>query len=157
MHKVYFSWVCRFTGVALLLLGTACGVAEDSVTTSRQLTDGWSLRAVAEVVEGGAVISTTGFDTGGWVATSVPSTPMAALVANGLYPDLYLGTNLEDVDTKQFKGPWWYRTEFDASAEDVQKVARLHFAGINYAYLIAGRNDVAACQCGDTGQSCEEI
>jgi len=133
MHKVYFGWMCRFMGVALLLLGTACGAPEDSVTPSRLLTEDWSIQAAAEVAEGGAVVSTTGFDAGAWVATSVPSTPMATLVANGLYPDLYLGTNLDDVDTKQFKGPWWYRTEFEASAEDVEKVARLHFAGINYA------------------------
>jgi exo-1,4-beta-D-glucosaminidase len=58
---------------------------------------------------------------------------MAALVANGLYPDLYLGTNLEDVDTEQFKGAWWYRNEFEISEEDVNKVARLQFAGINYS------------------------
>jgi exo-1,4-beta-D-glucosaminidase len=133
MHKVYFGWMCRFLGVALLLLGTACGAPEDSVTPSRLLTEDWSIKAAAEVAEGGVVVSTTGFDAGGWVASSVPSTPMATLVANGLYPDLYLGTNLDDVDTKQFKGPWWYRTEFEVSAKDVEKVARLQFAGINYA------------------------
>jgi len=94
------------------------------VITSRQLAEGWSIQAAAEVTESGAVVSTTGFDAGGWFATSVPSTPMAALVANGLYPDLYLGTNLEEVDTGQFKGPWWYRTEFEISAEDAVKVAR---------------------------------
>jgi exo-1,4-beta-D-glucosaminidase len=133
MHKVYFGWMCRFLGVALLLLGTACGVPEDSVAPSRLLTDGWSIRAAAEVAEGGAAVSTTGFDASGWYASSVPATPMAALVANGLYPDLYLGTNLEEVDTSQFKGAWWYRTEFEVSAEDAEKVARLDFAGINYA------------------------
>jgi exo-1,4-beta-D-glucosaminidase len=119
--------------VVLLLLVTACGVPEDTVSTSRQLTDGWSTQAATEVADGGAVVSAAGFDTNGWIATSVPSTPMAALVANGLYTDLYLGTNLEEVDTGQFKGLWWYRNEFEVSAEDAAKIARLEFAGINYA------------------------
>jgi exo-1,4-beta-D-glucosaminidase len=125
--------MCRFLGVVLLLLVTACGVPEDTVSTSRQLTDGWSTQAATEVADGGAVVSAAGFDTNGWIATSVPSTPMAALVANGLYTDLYLGTNLEEVDTGQFKGLWWYRNEFEVSAEDAAKIARLEFAGINYA------------------------
>jgi exo-1,4-beta-D-glucosaminidase len=107
-------------------------VPEDTVSTSRQLTDGWFIQAASEVTDGGALVSSAGFDTSGWIPTSAPSTPMAALVANGLYPDLYLGTNLEEVDTKQFTGPWWYRTEFEISEADANKVARLQFAGLNY-------------------------
>ena len=140
MRGMHFGWTCRFFGVTLLLLVTACGAHEDSVSTSRQLTDGWSIQAAAEVADGGAEVadggaevSTIEYNSGGWFATSVPSTPMAALVANGLYPDLYLGTNLEEVDSGQFRGPWWYRTEFEVPAEDAVKVARLQFAGINYA------------------------
>jgi len=133
MRRMYFGRMCRFLGVALLLLGTACGAPEDSVIPSRLLTDDWSLQAAAEVAEGGAAVSAMRFDAGGWIATSVPATPMAALVANGFYPDLYFETNLEKVDTEQFKGPWWYRTEFQVSAEEVDKVAVLQFAGINYS------------------------
>ncbi len=149
MRKMHFSWACQFLGVILLLLGTACGTPEESVTTSRQLTDGWFIRAAADVTGNGAEVSSVGFDTSGWFATSVPSTPMAALVANGLYPDLYLGTNLEKVDSEQFEGPWWYRTEFEISVEEAEQVARLQFAGINYAAdiwlngeQIAARNTV---------------
>jgi exo-1,4-beta-D-glucosaminidase len=103
------------------------------VSTARQLTEGWSLQAAAEVTGDAAAVSSTGYDASGWYSSTVPSTPMAALVANGLYPDLYLGTNLENVDTGQFRGPWWYRTEFEVSTEDARKVARLQFAGVNYA------------------------
>jgi exo-1,4-beta-D-glucosaminidase len=105
----------------------------DQVATSRQLADGWMIRPAAEVADGGAVVSTAGFEASGWFPASAPTTPMAALVANGLYPDLYLGTNLDDVDTKQFDGAWWYRTEFEISEEDANKIARLQFAGINYS------------------------
>jgi exo-1,4-beta-D-glucosaminidase len=97
------------------------------------LGDGWWLQSAAAVAVGGEVVSMPEFDVTGWYATKVPATPMAALVANGGYPDLYLGTNLGDVDKEQFKQPWWYRTEFEISAADADKVARLQFAGINYA------------------------
>jgi len=103
------------------------------MSNARQLTEGWSLQAAAEVTGDAAAVSSTGYNASGWYSSTVPSTPMAALVANGLYPDLYLGTNLENVDTGQFRGPWWYRTEFDVTAEDTGKVARLQFAGINYS------------------------
>ena len=86
-----------------LVVMAGCGMPEETVDTSRQLTDGWFVRAVAEVTGGGAEVSSPDYDTSGWVATEVPSTPMAALVANGRFPDLYLGTNLEEVDTEQFK------------------------------------------------------
>jgi exo-1,4-beta-D-glucosaminidase len=118
---------------AAMLLGLGCAKPEVAVTTSRLLTDGWHLRSAADVSDDGAMVSSVGFDTAGWHASSAPTTPMAALVANGLYPDLYLGDNLEKVDTGQFAGPWWYRTEFEVSEVDAAKVARLQFAGINYS------------------------
>jgi exo-1,4-beta-D-glucosaminidase len=133
MRKVCFGWTCQIIGIVVLFFATACAAPEESVTTSRQLSDGWFIRASAEVIADGAEVSSAGFDTGDWHATAVPSTPMTALVANGRYPDLYLGTNLADVNTDQFKGAWWYRTEFEVSAEEAAKVARLQFAGINYA------------------------
>jgi exo-1,4-beta-D-glucosaminidase len=134
MREDIFSSITRFSiAVAGLVLGVACAQPEGPVTTSRTLTHGWSLQSAAEVADGGEVVSSAGFDASGWFTTAVPSTPMAALVANGLYPDLYLGTNLEDVDTGLFEGPWWYRTKFEASEADAEKVARLQFAGINYS------------------------
>ncbi len=57
---------------------------------------------------------------------------MAALVANGAYPDLYMGTNLDRVPTEQFAGPWWYRTEFELGEREASGTARLVFEGINY-------------------------
>ena len=102
MRGGIFRSTCLALGaVVALSIITACGRSEEPVTTSVALIDGWSLRAAADVADDGAAVSSTGFDTTGWFATSVPSTPMAALVANGLHPDLYLGDNLEKVDTGQ--------------------------------------------------------
>lgn len=116
---------------ALLALAS-CARHEPPVTAARVLADGWRIRAAAQVTADGAALSVPGFDASGWVATSVPATPMAALVANGAYPDLYLGTNLEKVATEQFAGPWWYRTEFSLSEGEAAGVVRVVFEGINY-------------------------
>jgi hypothetical protein len=76
------------------------------MTNERALADGWRLRAAAEVAGDGAALSMPGFDASGWLATSVPATPMAALVANGRYPDI-VGTNLDTVPAR-IRGAWWY-------------------------------------------------
>jgi exo-1,4-beta-D-glucosaminidase len=117
-------------GVLFLL---ACAGPETPVVTTRQLAEGWSLQAAAEISSDGAAVSLPAFDAAGWYASAVPSTPMAALVANGLFPDLYLGKNLEKVDTEQFKQAWWYRTEFEISPKEAKRTARLVFNGINYS------------------------
>ncbi len=131
--RIFWS-TCLLLGViAKLSFNAACTQSEEPVTTSLELTDGWSVRAAADVADDGAAVSSKGTDTKGWFATSVPSTPMAALVANGLHPDLYLGTNLEEVDTGQFGGPWWYRVEFTGPSAELAPFARLVFNGINYS------------------------
>jgi exo-1,4-beta-D-glucosaminidase len=128
-----FNTIFRLLGVAVVLSGFGCAQPGDPVSNARQLTEGWSLQAAAEITDDAAAVSSSGYDASAWYASTVPSTPMATLVANGLYPDLYLGTNLEAVDTRQFEGPWWYRTEFEVSAEEASRVARLVFEGINYS------------------------
>ena len=131
-HRVRSTvWIVAAASCAVLVLAS-CARREPPVTNRRELADGWQIRAAAEVTGDGAALSTPGFDAAGWLATSVPATPMAALVANGRYPDLYVGTNLERVSTEQFAGPWWYRTEFELSKREVAGAARLVFEGINY-------------------------
>ena len=132
VHRVRATvWTVAAASCAVLVLAS-CARREPPVTNRRELADGWRICAAAEAGGDGAALSTPGFDAAGWLATSVPATPMAALVANGRYPDLYVGTNLERVSTEQFAGPWWYRTEFELSKREVAGAARLVFEGINY-------------------------
>lgn len=80
-----------------------------------ELSSGWTLRTQTGLADGGAVISQPGYNTAGWYPISVPSTVMAGLVTNGVYTNLYFGTNLQAVAdlTKQ---NWWYRGQFLAPA-----------------------------------------
>ena len=97
----------------------------------------------------GQAIATAGFRTDGWHKTSVPTTVVAALVADGTYPDPYYGLNLKSLPgmdynpavffsnqpmpaDSPFHCSWWFRTEFLTPAEGVKRATWLHFDGINY-------------------------
>ncbi|MBV9574082.1 MAG: beta galactosidase jelly roll domain-containing protein [Acidobacteriales bacterium] len=107
------------------------------------------------------------FSTDGWHRTAVPTTVVAALVADGTYPDPYFGMNLKslpgmDYSSKSFfanqsmpadspfRCSWWFRTEFPTPAASLGKNTWLHFDGINYranvwlnGAKIANEKDVA--------------
>ena len=97
-----------------------------------ELREGWKIRAAAESTASGADISSRGFDTAGWTATTVPSTVLAAQVQSGEIEDPYFGRNLEQIPAEPYAGPWWYRTEFSIDGEPPAG-ARLVFEGINYS------------------------
>ena len=62
---------------------------------SKALLNGpWALQSSCEVKATAAKISVSGFKTQGWHSTAVPSTVVAALVADKTYPDPYSGMNL---------------------------------------------------------------
>ena len=80
---------------------------------------------------------------------TVPSTVMAALVADQVYPDPAYGTNLRSIPgttypigenfsnipmppNSAFRASWWYRTQFKAPADYEGKRIQLHFDGINF-------------------------
>ncbi len=149
MHVRRFIEVSRVLAIVIVLVTLGCGQTGNPIDNSRSLTSGWSLRAAADVGAGPESVSNPGFPMDSWYSSDVPSTAMAALVANDLFPDLYLGTNLENVDTAQFEGAWWYRSEFDVSLSETNSIARLLLEGINYSADIwlngeklAGRDEI---------------
>jgi exo-1,4-beta-D-glucosaminidase len=112
------------------------------------LRDGWSLQSSCKISAKGAQLSSVGFNTNGWHRARVPTTVLAALVADGTYPDPYVGENLrsipgESYSTDQnfvlqqmpadspFRCSWWYRTEFSPAPAQKDRRIALHFDGIN--------------------------
>ncbi len=93
----------------------------------------WQIRSSAEVNASGADVSGPDFDTAGWMPARVPATVLAALVAHGVYDDPYVGMNLKRIPPEAFRTPWWHRTEFVLSREQVGGTVLLEFDGINYA------------------------
>lgn len=58
---------------------------------------GWQLRSSCETQASDAEISWSGFQATGWHAASVPSTVLAALVADGVYPNPDYGLNVRKI------------------------------------------------------------
>lgn len=98
---------------------------------STELTNGWALVSANNVSAGGDTLSQTGYNVSSWYPVTLPSTVLAGLVANGVYNDIYFGTNLQSVPdlTRQ---NWWYRGEFTAPAGVAGQQYWLRFKGVSY-------------------------
>jgi exo-1,4-beta-D-glucosaminidase len=141
--------------IAMFSLLVACvqfcvsAAPEESSTRKVVLSDGWSIQPSTEVQERGDVLSTVQFQPKHWYAATVPSTVVAALVADHVYADPYFGMNLRSISGTSypigtnfsnvpmppgsaFRSPWWYRTQFSLPAGFQGKRIQLHFDGINF-------------------------
>ena len=115
--------------------------SHDSANPGIELHDGWTLQSSCKVAAKGAQISLPGFGTDGWHATTVPSTVVAALVADKTFPDPYFGENLRSIPgatypigkmfsvrpmpkDSPFRCSWWYRTEFRRHQQPRQHLAQ---------------------------------
>jgi exo-1,4-beta-D-glucosaminidase len=113
------------------------------------LHDHWTLQSSCRIRAGGADISKAGFSTTGWHRTQVPSTVVAALVADKTLADPDYGMNLRSFpgvsypigenfsslpmpEGSPYRCSWWYRTEFRLPAGFDGRTTWLHFDGINY-------------------------
>ena len=99
----------------------------------RILSDGWLLQSSVEVGKPPEEVASPAFNPTEWLPGTIPSTVLAALVANGRCEDPYFGMNLKQVPTEQFDAPWWYRTEFSLSNEEANGTVLLEFDGVNYS------------------------
>jgi exo-1,4-beta-D-glucosaminidase len=133
----------------LLATSTSCLAQSSPVPESHiDLHDNWTLESACKISATGAKISATGFDTKAWHKTTVPSTVVAALVADKTYPGPYFGDNLAKfpgMNYRQnkmfslqsmpkdspFRCSWWYRIEFNAPPIAPGSHLWLDFAGIN--------------------------
>ena len=142
----------------MLLLWSGCGgnghdegprFSQEDMSSQLVLKEDWAIQSAAEVPENGEVISTAGFSPQNWFPTSVPSTVLAALVENNVYPDPYFAMNLRSIPgttyplgvnfsnfpiplDSPFRSSWWYRTEFFLPEDYSERTIYLHFNGINF-------------------------
>ena len=131
------------------LLSCGIAVAQAEAQNKLFLHKSWQLQSSCEAKASGAQISTVGFDGGAWHHSDLPTTVVAALVADKTYPDPNYATNLLSfpgfVNDRQhffsnqdmpngspFRCSWWFRSEFTVPAEYEHKNSWLHFLGINY-------------------------
>jgi exo-1,4-beta-D-glucosaminidase len=166
--RLIFPSVCT----VFFLLSLAGGPANANTDTPASadkifLQDGWALQSSCLFLAKGEQISTAGYKTNGWHSAAVPTTVVAALVADKTYPDPYYGKNLRDIPgttypigknfsllampkDSPFHCSWWYRTEFTLPANYKGRHVWLYFGGINNhaniwlnGHLVAGGKDIA--------------
>jgi exo-1,4-beta-D-glucosaminidase len=105
------------------------------------LRNNWAIQSSTSIKDGGKTISQPEYATKDWYPTSVPSTVLAALVANKVYADPYYGNNYFELpgirrwdipEGNPFESSWWYRTEFELPADYSGKHIWLNFHSVNY-------------------------
>ncbi len=96
-----------------------------------------------------ASVSQNGFDVSGWYEGVVPGTVLGALTDFKVIEDPTFGINMKNMAPTQFQKPWWYRSTFQISADDLKKNVSLRLNGIsNRADLwvngkkVAGSNEI---------------
>jgi exo-1,4-beta-D-glucosaminidase len=140
------------TIAAIIFLATTSQVlaqSQESASPARiNLHDDWALQSSCKVSAPGDKISAPNFPVAGWHYAIVPSTVVAALVADKTYPDPYFGDNLAKfpgMNYRQnkmfslqsmpkdspFRCSWWYRKEFTVPTIVPGQHIWLDFAGIN--------------------------
>jgi exo-1,4-beta-D-glucosaminidase len=152
IHPLYrFAFICVLFFNSSLLTQTASFAQTAPSPSDRNfpLATDWSLQSSAKVERTGDEISTPRFQPTGWYTASVPTTVVAALVKQKIYPDPYFGMNLRQLPgvtypigaefanlpmalDSPFSVPWWYRKEFVLPASYKGKTLWLNFRGINY-------------------------
>src|SRR5512142_2718381 len=139
----------RFLVVFSLVVLPAASCGSDAAPLQPFSLTTWILQSSRYVQDKGEAISTTRFAPQAWHPVTVPSTVLAALVADKTYSDPLYAKNLRSIpgttyppkklfsrlpmpEDSPFKSSWWYRTEFQTPREYKGKTVVLHFAGINY-------------------------
>ncbi len=135
--------------VILAALAAPTSAAAAQTPSRFELARGWQIQSSAAVRAAGESISTPAFRPDGWHPASVPSTVLAALVEDRVYPDPYFGMNLRSIPgtsypigrnfsnleipaDSPFRVSWWYRNEFRLPPEMKGRRLTLRFDGINY-------------------------
>ena len=138
-----------FALIVLAILFSAC--SEQLTSRIETIISGWKMQAhdkLTGVEE--EKISENDFKTETWLEAIVPGTVLGSMATTGVIKDPYFGINMQSVDPEQFRQPWWFRTNFNLTAEDLGKIVSLRFNGINYradlwvnGKLVADKNKFA--------------
>ncbi len=107
------------------------------------LKDNWNIQSSEVIIQDGSKISKNDFQPDKWYPVTVPTTVLAALVENKVYPDPFYGDNLKTIPgyrsgswlsmpkDSPFRPSWWYRTKFAIPSDWDGQYMTLHLNGIN--------------------------
>ena len=119
MGESTVTWSTRLLVVAATLISLPLTAAFDISTTAIA---SWKVASTKDNNVGinTAKLSAPGLNTSSWYTIGAKGTLMATLLENGVYDEtsLFFSDNLQNVNTAQFRVPWFYRTEFDNTEEN---------------------------------------
>ena len=147
--KQIFGRPAWWAGMTLLSFLAVMTPGHGQTSNKVDLRENWFLQSSCKVGAPAEVLSTAQYSPDHWYKTTVPSTVVAAQVANGEFHDIYFGkdlrklpgmdypigqmySNLEMPSTSPYACSWWYRTEFKLPQDFKGRRVWLHFNGINY-------------------------
>ncbi|HUX61372.1 MAG TPA: glycoside hydrolase family 2 TIM barrel-domain containing protein [Ignavibacteriaceae bacterium] len=118
--------------IILLSITTEIYSQKNAAESTIRLNKDWLISSSENIKANGSIISSSKYSTTGWYPASVPSTVLGTLISDHFYQDPFVGDNLKNIPTAQFKIPWWYRTKFKLPKADNSKNIELDFNGIIY-------------------------
>jgi len=117
--------------MALFIVALQCA-AQSTLGASILLNKDWCLQSSEKLKMTGAQLSSNAGNDANWYKNvEVPSTVFGSLVKEGVFSDVFLGTNLEKINREQFKTSWWYRKVFTVKGSK-STIFKLEFDGIIY-------------------------
>jgi len=137
----------RWAAVISLSLLVLSAIGHGETASRMDLRENWYIQSSCKIRQPGEVLSTLRFSPAQWYKTTIPSTVLAAQVADGELHDIYFGKNLRKLpgmdsgkvsanspmpSGSPYACPWWYRTEFRLPKEFRNRRIWLRFDGINY-------------------------
>jgi exo-1,4-beta-D-glucosaminidase len=144
------SWCVKNRWLVIAtMLSLACLAGGQAETSGRaDLKENWLLQSSCKVSEPGEILSTLQFTPVLWYKATVPSTVLAAQVADGEFHDIYYSDNLRKLpgmgyrigqvysdlpvpNSSPYACSWWYRTEFELPQDLKGRQVWLHFDGVN--------------------------
>ncbi|MBR5688455.1 MAG: glycoside hydrolase family 2 [Prevotella sp.] len=115
-----------------------------------ELSEGWECQSSEVVGQDGAALSSGRASSAKWYPTSVPTTVMGALTANGEYQGILEKDNYRQYDKQRFLVPWLFKKSFRLDGLNDNEHVRLLFEGLDYRadiYLngvkVASRDTIA--------------
>ncbi|MCU4156878.1 hypothetical protein J1N10_12895 [Carboxylicivirga sp. A043] len=124
---VLSNWI----GSLLVLVLLGCQ-SNEKVNGIQELNNDWHIQSADKVSGGGELLSSPTFKQTDWIQGNIPSTIMTILRESGEYPNLFVGDNIDKVDSERFQQPWWYRKVFEVNNLDSEGIYQLRFEGLNY-------------------------
>ncbi len=122
----------HFFAALMCLSLFACGAPYETKQPVTELNEDWQIQSSAEISATGDQLSLPDYPIQNWYSGNIPATVMTILRQNKDFGNLFMGKNIEEIDTKQFEVPWWYRKDFEIKNVDASTTYRLYFEGLNY-------------------------